>query len=151
LQFLVHVKTQQKLQKCCGPLKFVGHIVHQWYNNIYKNQMFCSFNIYTRDILYCAICCCVLGRLPAANTHSVEAGILCDVPLQYMVKTRAFLSDGSNKNNQKYPRTRFTLLSFKIYFFQLKKYSSLAPTLSPRNRGPSIFRQTSSGPDPPDR
>jgi hypothetical protein len=65
-----------------GPLKFGGHIVHQWYNNIYENQIFCSFNIYTRYILSCAICCCVLGRLPAADTHSVEAGILSDVLLQ---------------------------------------------------------------------
>jgi hypothetical protein len=65
-----------------APLKFGGHIVHQWYNNIYKNQMFCSFNIYTIDILSCAICCCVLAHLPAADTHSVEAGILSDVLLQ---------------------------------------------------------------------
>jgi hypothetical protein len=65
-----------------GPLKFGGHIVHQWYNNIYKKQMFCSYNIYTRNILSWAICCCVLGRLPAADTLSVEAGIPSDVLLQ---------------------------------------------------------------------
>jgi hypothetical protein len=65
-----------------GPLNFGGHVVHQWYNNIYENQMFCSFNILTRDVLSCGICCCVLGRLPAAYTHSVEAGILSDVLLQ---------------------------------------------------------------------
>jgi hypothetical protein len=75
-------KLKKILQKCCGPLKFGGHIVHQWYNNIYKNQMFCSFKICTRHILSCAICCCVLGRLPAADTHNVEAGILSDVLLQ---------------------------------------------------------------------
>jgi hypothetical protein len=48
-----------RLKKNCknvlGPLKFGGHIVHQWYNNIYKTQMLCSFNSYTRDILSCAI------------------------------------------------------------------------------------------------
>jgi hypothetical protein len=47
--------------------------------------MFCSFNIYTIYILSCAICCCVLGRLPAADTHGVEAGILSDVLLQLLV------------------------------------------------------------------
>jgi hypothetical protein len=44
--------------------------------------MFCSFNIYSRYILSYALCCCVLGLLPAADTHSVEAGILSDVLLQ---------------------------------------------------------------------
>jgi hypothetical protein len=77
-----------------GPLKFGGHIFHQWYNNIHENQMFCSFNIYTRDILNCAICCCVLGRLPAADTHSVEAGILSDVLLQLLVHGLVERADG---------------------------------------------------------
>jgi hypothetical protein len=51
VQFRVNVKTEKKSKKLWAPLVFGGHIVHQWYNIIYKNQMFCSFNIYTRDIL----------------------------------------------------------------------------------------------------
>jgi hypothetical protein len=81
LQFLVHFKTKKNYKHVLGPLNFGGRIVHQWYNNINENQMFCSFNIYTRDVLSCGICCCVLGRLPAADTNTVEAGILSDVLL----------------------------------------------------------------------
>jgi hypothetical protein len=76
------LRLKKKYKNVVGHLKFGGLIIHQWYNIIYENQMFCSFNIYTRDILSFAICCCVLGRLPAADTHSVEAGILSDVLLQ---------------------------------------------------------------------
>jgi hypothetical protein len=76
------LRLKKNYKNVVGPLQFGGHIVHQWYNIIYENQMFCSFNIYTRDILSCAICCCVLGCLPTAHTHSVEAGILSDVLLQ---------------------------------------------------------------------
>jgi hypothetical protein len=76
------LRLKKNYTNVVGPLKFGGHIVHQWYNIIYKNQMFCSYNIYTRYILSCVICCCVLGRLPAADTHSVEAGIPSDVLLQ---------------------------------------------------------------------
>jgi hypothetical protein len=75
-------RLKKNYKNVVGPLKFGGHIIHQWYNIIYKNQMFSSFNIYTRDILSCPICCCVLGSLPAADTHSVKAGILSDVLLQ---------------------------------------------------------------------
>jgi hypothetical protein len=82
LQFLVNIEAKKNKKNVVGPIKFGGHIVHQWYNFIYKIQMFCSFNIYTRDILSWAICCCALGHLPVADTHSVEAGILSDVLLQ---------------------------------------------------------------------
>jgi hypothetical protein len=75
-------RIKNKYKNVVGPLKFGGHILHQWYNNIHKNQMFFSFNAYTGDILSCAICCCVLGRLPAADTHSIDAGIPSDVLLQ---------------------------------------------------------------------
>jgi hypothetical protein len=80
--FVSIFRQKKNYKNVLGSLKFGGHIVHQWYNNIYENQIFCSFIIYTRDILSCAICCCVLGRLPAADTHSVEAGILSDDLLQ---------------------------------------------------------------------
>jgi hypothetical protein len=77
-----YLDSKKNYKNVLGPLKFGGHKVHQWYNNMYENQIFCSFNIYTKDILSCAICCCVLGRLPEADTHSVEVGILSDVLLQ---------------------------------------------------------------------
>jgi hypothetical protein len=83
------LRLKKKSKNVLGPLKFGGHIIHQWYNNIYENKIFCSFNIYTRDILSCYICCYVLERLPAADTHSVEAGILSDVLLQWLVHALA--------------------------------------------------------------
>jgi hypothetical protein len=48
-----------------GPLKFGGHIVNQWYNIIYKNQMFCSFNIYTKrhfKLCHMLLCSRTLAR-----------------------------------------------------------------------------------------
>jgi hypothetical protein len=110
----------KKILKQCPepPLKFGGHIVHQLYNNIYENQMFYSFNNYTRDILSCVICCCVLGCLPAGYTHSVEAGIPVRRPSSV---ARPWLSTWNSKNMllitpQTLSRQNFLFASLSLLF-----------------------------------
>jgi hypothetical protein len=34
------LRLKKNYKNVLVPLKFGGHIVHQWYNNIYENQMF---------------------------------------------------------------------------------------------------------------